>query len=244
MKRLISFSFVVLGLGATSAIFAQTVGGLDLGALEGRDPAIAENAENLVQKALMRDKTASESARAVVASSEANLRRAPVGTKGGAQGPVDFDAILAGAKDNLTAPRGGPMLVAFASLSMPDASLKRVIGDVTRAGGVVVFRGFPAGNPARFGSAMLKLVEPRQAANVLIDPRLFRAFGVETVPTYVAVSSDYVPCDSLTCVSDVPPFDRLVGNVPARFALETIAGGRGPGAPVAEVALARLAGPR
>ena len=91
---------------------------------------------------------------------------------------------------------------------------------------------------------MQKLVDPRQAANVLIDPRLFRAFKVEAVPTYVAVSSDYVPCDSLTCVSDVPPFDRLVGNVPARFALETIAGGRGPGAPVAEAALARLAGRR
>lgn len=244
MKRLISMSFVVLGLGATSAILAQTVGGLDLGAIEGRDPAIAENAENFVKQALIRGKTAVESASAAVTSSEANLRRAPLGTAGGAQGPVDFYAILAGAKGNLTAPRGGPMLVAFASLSMPEASLKRVIGDVTQAGGVVVFRGFPGGNPARFALAMQKLVEPRQAASVLIDPRLFRAFGVEAVPTYVAVSSDYVPCDSLTCVSDVPPFDRLVGNVPARFALETIAGARGPGAPVAEAALARLGSAR
>ncbi|MBA4355439.1 MAG: type-F conjugative transfer system pilin assembly protein TrbC [Novosphingobium sp.] len=240
MNRLISLSFVVLGLGATSAILAQTVGGLDVGAIEGRDPAIAENAENLVKQALIRGKTAVESASAAVTSSEANLRRAPLGTAGGAQGPVDFDAILAGAKGNLTTPRGGPMLVAFASLSMPEASLKRVIGDVTQAGGVIVFRGFPSGSAARFALAMRKLVEPRQAASVLIDPRLFRAFGVEAVPTYVAVSSDYVPCDSLTCVSDVPPFDRLVGNVPARFALETIAGARGPGAPVAEVALARL----
>lgn len=239
MKRLISLLFTLLGLGATSAILAQAVGGLDLGAIEGQAPAIAENAEKLVQQALVRAKAASESASAVVTSSEANLRRAPVGTTGG-QGPVDFDAILAGAKDNLTAPRGGPMLVAFASLSMPEASLKRVIGDVTQAGGVIVFRGFPSGNPARFALAMQKLVEPGQAASVLIDPRLFRAFRVEAVPTYVAVSSDYVPCDSLTCVSDVPAFDRLVGNVSARFALETIAAGQGPGAPVAEAALARL----
>ena len=40
----------------------------------------------------------------------------------------------------------GPMFIVFASLSMPEASLTRLIADTTKAGGVVVFRGFPGGS--------------------------------------------------------------------------------------------------
>lgn len=240
MKRLISLSLALGALGAVNAVLAQTVGGLDLGAITGRERAAAGDAEDLVQQAIARSKVAHDSAADVAQGGEDNLQRASVHGPSAVPGPVAFDAILAGAKANLVAPRGGPMFVAFASLSMPEASLRRMIGDVTQAGGVVAFRGLPAGNPARFAIAMQKLVEPRQAASVLIDPRLFRAFAVAAVPTYVAVSSDYVPCDSLTCVSAVPPFDRLAGNVTTRFALETIADAHGPGSPVAHTALARL----
>ncbi|MEO0031283.1 MAG: type-F conjugative transfer system pilin assembly protein TrbC [Pseudomonadota bacterium] len=240
MNRLLVFSLGVLALGGVSAGLAQTVNGLDLGAITQRGRNDAGSAEDLVQKALARSKDASDSAAGIAQSGEDNLRSAHVAGASGAPGPVDFDEILSGAKANLVAPRAGPMFVAFASLSMPEASLRRMIGEVTQAGGVVVFRGFPAGNPAGFAAAMQKLVEPRQAASVLIDPRLFRAFGVVAVPTYVAVSSDYVPCDSLACVSAVPPFDRLTGNVTTKFALDTIADGHGPGAPVAHAALTRL----
>ena len=38
----------------------------------------------------------------------------------------------------------------------------------------------------------------------------------------------------------VPPHDRIVGNVTTRFALETFASGGGPGARIAALHLARL----
>ena len=73
-----------------------------------------------------------------------------------------------------------------------------------------------------------------------IDPRLFRAFGIETVPTYVVTSSDLDLCDGFDCRTQVPPHDRMSGNVSVSYALETFAQGGGPGALLASQHLARL----
>ena len=53
-------------------------------------------------------------------------------------------------------------------------------------------------------------------------------------------STDFTPCDGLTCRSDPPPFDSMVGNVTVRYALETFAQENGPGALMARTALANL----
>ena len=79
-----------------------------------------------------------------------------------------------------------------------------------------------------------------QLDGVGIDPRLFRAFGIETVPTYVVTSSDFDLCDGFDCRTQVPPHDRMSGNVSAAYALETFARGGGPGALLAAQHLARL----
>ena len=80
-----------------------------------------------------------------------------------------------------------------------------------------------------------------QEAHIAIDPRLFRTFKVEAAPTFVAAGREYELCDGLDCTSATPDHDRLTGNVTVEFALESFAGGRGPGAGVARVALAQLA---
>jgi conjugal transfer pilus assembly protein TrbC len=241
MNRHLLVALGLLTIGGVTAGLAQTApGGIDLDRIEAQRKAAEDSAEALVAGALARSAAERAAASEVATGADANLRQARLPQSTDPNGPIDFDAMLAGAQGNLVAPRSGPMLVGFASLSMPEASLKRMIGDVTRAGGVIVFRGFPAGNPMRFAGAMRRLVAPGEAANVLIDPRLFRAFAIDAAPTYVAVASDYVPCDSLTCTSAGPPFDRLSGNVTTRFALETIAAADGPGAPVARAALAHL----
>ncbi|WP_338114922.1 type-F conjugative transfer system pilin assembly protein TrbC [Novosphingobium olei] len=250
-QRLTLFAVLLATLGGIGVALGQGANSIDLDAIAARGRTQQGNAEDLVAGALARAGTAREEAVDVAAAGEAALRRGPEGAGAsasisatGAAGPVDLDAMVAGARDTLTSPRSGPMLVAFASLSMPEASLRRLIGDVTAAGGVVVFRGFPAGNPARFALAMQKLVARDQAASVLIDPRLFRAFRVQSVPTWIATTSDYVPCDSLTCVSTVPPYDRIAGNITTRYALDAIADGGGAGAPVARMGLAHLGAPR
>ncbi len=241
MKQSLVLAFGLLALGSVSIGLAQTAaGGFDLDRIERERQAVEIDAEALVAEALARASTQNARASSFAAAADVGLRGAKLSPTTGPNRAIDFDAMLAGAQGNLVAPRSGPMLVGFASLSMPEASLKRMIDDVTRAGGVIVFRGFPASNPMRFAGAMRRLVEPDQAASVLIDPRLFRAFAIDAAPTYVAVASDYAPCDSLSCTSAVPPFDRLSGNVTTRFALETIAAADGPGAPVARAGLARL----
>lgn len=223
---------VALGQGGTL---------LDLEDITARSGAQQDSAEALVADALTRAEATRNEAAAVARTGETTLRLTahPSNvTKG--TGPVDLDAMVAGAQEAQAGSRSGPMLVAFASLSMPQDSLRRLIGDVTAAGGVVVFRGFLAGNPARFALAMQQLVARDQAASVLIDPRLFRAFAVDAVPTWVAVQSDYTPCDSLTCVSAVPAYDRISGNITTRYALEAIVAAKGAGAPVARVGIASL----
>src|SRR3546814_4220328 len=78
----------------------------------------------------------------------------------GPAGPIDFDEIVQGAATNAGA-RGGeaPQLIAFASLSMPPKALRQLIQDTARAGGVVVFRGFPNNSLKAFSQALGKIVD-------------------------------------------------------------------------------------
>jgi len=91
-------------------------------------------------------------------------------------------------------------------------------------------------------SAMLgKVVTDKdQLSNVGIDPRLFRAFNVEAVPTYVAVSTVFDLCSGLNCTTSVPTHDKITGNVSIRNVLDTFVAAHGPGAGVASVALRNL----
>ncbi len=115
------------------------------------------------------------------------------------------------------------------------------IADTARAGGVVVFRGFPNNSMKLFTQAIARVVERQdEYDNIGIDPRLFRAFEVRAVPTYVVVSSDFDLCAGFSCRTAVPPFDRIIGNVTVDYALSTFAEGGGPGAAVARVGLANL----
>ena len=53
-------------------------------------------------------------------------------------------------------------------------------------------------------------------------------------------SSDFDLCDGFDCRTQVPPHDRMSGNVSVSYALETFAQGGGPGALLASQHLARL----
>ena len=118
-----------------------------------------------------------------------------------------------------------------------------MIDDVGRAGGVVVFRGLPQNSAKALTAALSKIARQGEALDgVGIDPRLFRAFAVEAVPAYVVTTSDFDLCDGFDCTTQVPPHDRMTGNVTAAHALETFAGGGGPGARMAAQYLKRFEG--
>lgn len=246
-RTTIALAVLVAGVGAYHAL-AQTVDGLDLDAIKQRSTEMSADADAFVAQVKSRgDAFREEAVRTQQQGTDSlsGLAGANRPMVGGAhiEGSVDFDEIIQGASQNVAANKGeAPQFIVFASLSMPPKSLRRLIADTARAGGIVVFRGFPNNSFKAFSAALAKVVtEQDQLSNVGIDPRLFRAFGVTAVPTYVAVSSDFDLCSGFHCTTQVPPHDRMTGNVSVGYALETFASARGPGAGVAAVALRNLA---
>ena len=158
--------------------------------------------------------------------------------------PADLKNLAANANpptSSDTAPGSHPGLMAFVSLSMPKEALRQTIIDMGKAGGIVVFRGFPGNSMAAFKTRLADTIgQDIQPHNVGIDPRLFEAFGVTAVPTYVVEPRRFALCGSLNCTSTVPDFDVLRGNVPVSYALKTFAHGSGPGADLARAGLAQF----
>jgi len=112
---------------------------------------------------------------------------------------------------------------------------------VSRAGGIVVFRGFQNNSVKLFSAAMMKIVDKGQSTSGIgIDPRLFRAFNITAVPAYVVTTTDFTLCDGFSCTTPLPPHDHISGNVTAEFALEKFRAGGGPGAAASRIYLKRL----
>lgn len=243
LKALLPSAAALLAIALVSAAVAQTVDGVDIGAIRERTQDERKEAEAFVSGLLERGKPHEADAEKIRTDAIAALATiSPADLPKGPQGPIDFDALIAGAASNAGDMEGsGPLFVVFASLSMPKASLSRLIADTTQAGGVVAFRGFPGNSAKAFAAGMKSVVTaPEQQAHIAIDPRLFRAFAVTAVPTFVTVSSNFEPCDGFNCQTALPPHDRMIGNVTVEYALETFAGARGPGGAMAATALARL----
>jgi conjugal transfer pilus assembly protein TrbC len=233
MRRLTIVIAALAGFAGIQAI-AQTVDGLDLEAIKRRAAAMQGDADVFAEHVRGRGDAFREEAVAVQAKATGNLvnlAKADLPMNG--DGAFDFDEIIKGE---------APQFIAFASLSMPVPALRQLVADTSKAGGVVVFRGFPGNSMKQFSAMLAKVVnEKDQLANVGIDPRLFRAFDVQAVPTYVAVSSDFDLCSGLACKTVVPAHDRITGNVSVRYVLDTFVAGRGPGAGVSSVALRNMA---
>lgn len=238
------------GAAAFAGASAQTADpDLDLEAIRARATQEAGEADALAASARARAEQMARDAKSSAADAEAHGRRfaseAPKSARPDPAQAFDFDAMIAQAGTMAGESMGeAPRFIAFASTSMPPAALRVMIDDVSRAGGVVVLRGLPQNSARALTAALAKVARPgEQLTSVGIDPRLFRAFAVETVPTYVVTSSDFDLCDGFDCKTQVPPHDRMSGNVTTAYALETFARGGGPGALLAAQHLARLERP-
>lgn len=246
-KRVLAMGLALAALGVGAALAQTSVDELDLEAIDKRAHASAADLSQFVDQVLARQTKANAEQRATVegmvnAATGKVAALKPTGPKPGAGG-VDLDGLVADAGQAMRPDsRSAPMFIAFASLSMPPDSLQRMIADVSKAGGMVVFRGFSPGGGRAFMEQLRKVVPEGEAAHISIDPRLFSAYHIEAVPTYVAASSSITLCSGADCVNDPPAYDRIAGNVTAHFALETFADGKGPGAPVATKALQNLDG--
>lgn len=241
MKRI--FSLTLIGILAISGMgaLAQQADLIDVEAIEERARVFAGDAQEIVNAGQPDDKARTE-AEELVDAALAQVEGVDPGAGGSNGGPIDFGQMIVGARGLSARPEGSPLLISFVSLSMPPESLARVVEETSAAGGLVVFRGFSAQGTGAFVRALVAVTGEDGAHNVTIDPRLFRAFSVDRVPAYVAVSRSFDPCDTLDCITTPPPHDKLVGNVPLEFALTRFSESNGPGAPVARMGLVNLRG--
>ena len=236
----------LVSMAALGGALAQTAApDIDIEAIRARAASNTDEADALAASARERAKAVTTEASQNAEGAKANGRRyAGAAARPGAadDATFDFDKMVADAGDMAMQGMGeAPRFIAFASLSMPADSLRQMMDDVTRAGGVVVFRGLTQGSAKVMTDALGKVLKPGERMDgVGIDPRLFRAFGVTEVPAYIVTASDFVLCSGFDCTAQVPPFDRMTGNVTARFALESFSEGGGPGARIARQHLARL----
>lgn len=248
MTRTLLLTLALIGgLAGVGAALAQSLDGLDLDAIRARTAAQGEEAAILsaeIQRRAEEYRPDAQALQAALIDKVQNLD--PASLPKGAAGAIDFDEMIVAAGDNLKDKRGtAPQFMVFVSLSMPKDALQQIIAQTSAAGGFVVFRGFPGNSAKQFLAGMRKVItKDDQFAAIGVDPRLFRAFRIEAVPAYVAVSSDFSPCDGLACATTPPPYDAMSGNVTVRYALETFAEDNGPGALVARTALANMRGGR
>ncbi|HGO6126540.1 type-F conjugative transfer system pilin assembly protein TrbC [Burkholderia cepacia] len=116
-------------------------------------------------------------------------------------------------------------LLAFASLSMPPESLKRLVRDVARAGGAVVLRGFKDGSLKTTVGAIQALGV--DASAVQINPNAFKQYRIAAVPAIVLVKADRaLELDAEGC-SLPANFAGVTGDVTVPYALREI-GRRAP----------------
>ena len=137
---------------------------------------------------------------------------------------------------------GGALYIAV-SLTMPRETLRQLSADAEKAGARLVIRGLVDGSFERTLVVARQVFGQDDLSGLAIEPQVFRAYGVDRVPTFIAATSPVQPCqDGVDCVSSVTPHDRIAGNVSLAEALRQIAQ-RGDAAPdVARAALERLEG--
>lgn len=122
----------------------------------------------------------------------------------------------------LSAPRHGPEVIVFMSLSIPPAAWREWSREAARIGAPLVLRGVARGGlRATVKRVGAYLAEDGGAA---IDPRLFRLFGIDSVPAVAVVPGGVPPCSNRGCAGDpAPPHDLVSGNVGLDAALRIIA---------------------
>ena len=235
--------FICVSVAAVAAA-AQSIDGIDVEAIKGRAAEFQEDAVDLSREVERRsvefETQAVETSNAALSAVEEYGANLEVDENSDLN--VDLDAVAKSASKNLASRKSGaPLFVAFASLSMPEESLRKMITDVGNSGGVIVFRGFTNNSSKQFVVGLTKVLGSDPGpVSMSVDPRLFRAFDIKRVPAYVVSSTDFELCESLTCVTAPPPHDKMTGNVTARYALETFSDADGPGALIARTALSNL----
>lgn len=161
---------------------------------------------------------------------------------------VDLEALArgyAGQSNAMTQAQGlttGPGLFIFVSLTMPRATLQRLVDQAARAKAAIVIRGFANGSLRTTVTQVQGLIGKQQVA-IQIDPLAFDRFAITQVPSFVLVRDGTRPiaCASGSC-APVDSFLRSTGDVSLDYALEHMQRSAPGFSPAAELFLKRIRG--
>lgn len=112
-----------------------------------------------------------------------------------------------------------PKLILFVSLSMPEASLKKLAEQAKLTGGVLMFRGLKFGiKNYRKSMGELKPIA-EIGATIQIHPDLFKRFNITAVPTMVITAVPKPGCQTDACAAQSA---AVSGDVSLDYALEQL----------------------
>lgn len=97
-------------------------------------------------------------------------------------------------------------IMCFISLALPVEMLLELSKQLEEVNGVFVLRGFPTKGAIELGEKISALRKKGSRIPILIDPRAFRVYEVDRVPTFV--------------VFDGEKFDKVTGSISLKYALE------------------------
>ena len=135
-------------------------------------------------------------------------------------------------------------LVVFVSGSIPEPSLQALFEQAADAGALVVFRGVQGNTFLEMASwleGLFKGRAPETLPRMVIDPRLFKRFGIEAVPAFALSGDGICTGPEGTCQGESGRDTALVaGNVTLDYALRALTHGHPDLESQAEAFLARL----
>ena len=243
-----AFRFLNIGLGgallAVSAFFAADAFGQEFGDLQALiDQAQKKTEDAAPQLKSLLDEAGKRVDREKDVSADTYSALSASGAKSLANGLKASDRADIGAFGESLA-KGGQgsrnAVYVAVSFSMPPEALRQVVRDAHTAGVTVVIRGLVDNS---FKATMRKAVgvfQKGDLAGISIDPKVFKAFGVTSTPTFIAASDHVRACPSLDCQPTPPEFDKVEGNISLAAALKELADADGAGAAGAAEALGRL----
>ena len=212
------FALLLIGLNSAWAQPAPVVTEADLARARRVQPAITERDIERAQQR-HRSPTDAELARVPVPSTP-NLDALP---QPASRAPVNLEALargfeVQGAAASLATPTG-PSLLVFISLSMPEATLARLVDQAARARASLVLRGLVNGSLTETVARMQRLIGTRQVS-VQIDPQAFDRYAISKAPSFVLAPNGSSPqnCDTGLCAA-TDPFVMAAGDVSLDYAL-------------------------
>jgi conjugal transfer pilus assembly protein TrbC len=216
-------------------------------------PTLAQTAQDVVAQAQRRAAARAGAAQALFDSTKARQDRfidqakvladgAPASLKRGFRDLEDTEFAGGGALASLGQPEPSDGVIYVAvSFSMPPADLRRLGRDAQKAGAILVVRGLVHGSFKETLQAAKQVFDEDSLGGVSIDPNVFRAFDVRTVPAFIAATRPVRPCaKGLECIPAPPPHDRVGGNIPLAAALQLLKAQGEAGAGTAAAASDRL----